>query len=108
MARRKKARRRKPKMKIPMATVGGLIGLLSTKGASNKSIIMAIQSGNINDIVYEMREKLTGIDANGVFQPAWLVESYSPVIVGALISKFVGGSPLNLNQKLKDVPFIKI
>lgn len=81
---------------------------MSIKGASQRSLIDAILGGKIDDIMYEIREKLAGVDLNGKFQPHWLVETYTPLIVGLLVSKYVGGWPLNINQKMKDIPFIKI
>lgn len=108
MGRRKRRRRKRAQFKIPLAIMGGLAALLTNKGASNESIVDAIMSGKPENIGYELREKLAGVDANGNFQLDWILQSYGPLVAGALISKFVGGSPLNLNQKLKDIPFIKI
>jgi len=88
--------------------MGGLLGSLSVKGASGTSIIDAVLSGDIDSMMYQAREKLAGVDANGNLHFEWLAQTYTPLIAGALISKFVGGQPLNLNQKLKDIPFIKI
>lgn len=107
MARRKR-RRRTNSFKVPLATVGGLVGTMSVKGASGRSLIDALVSMDLDAIGYEAREKLAGVDLDGKFHPEWLVQSYGPLVVGGLISKFVGGRPLNLNQKLRDIPFIKI
>lgn len=107
MPRRKK-RRRSNSLKVPIATVGGLLGTLSVKGASNRSLIDAMVSMDMEAVAYEAREKLAGVDADGQFHPQWLLQSYGPLVVGAMISKFVDGRPLNLNQKLRDIPFIKL
>lgn len=107
MAKRKR-RNSKRNFKIPLATVAGLMGTLSVKGAAGASILDSIMAGKIDDVMYNMREKLAGVDANGKFHLDWVAQGWGPFIVGILISKFVGGSPLNLNQKLRQIPFIKI
>ena len=65
-------------------------------------------AGKWDDVAYNMREKLAGVDAEGKFHLDWVIQGWLPTIAGGLVSKFVGGWPLNLNRKLKDIPFIKI
>ena len=104
----KKRRRRKRSMKIPLATVAGIIAGICRRAPSGRTIPQDIIKGDIDAALYDAKEIFTGFDLYGKFRPEWLVETYGPMIVGALISKFVGGWPINLNRKLKDIPFIKI
>lgn len=105
-ARRKRGRRRN--FKIPIATVAGFLGGALRKAPSGRSLVDDLMQGNLNNAVLDAREIFAGIDSQGKFHWDWVTTTYTPMIVGALVSKFVGGPPLNLNRKLAKVPFIKI
>jgi len=109
MARRRKTRRSRS-LTIPLATVSGALAMLGSPNPSGSSIIENAMAGDINGLMYNLRERFTCVDNTGAFRFDWIIPHYGPLIFGALISKFVGGSPLNLNRKLAahNIPFIRI
>jgi len=106
----RKRRRSSRKMTIPMGLVSGGLAMVGSANPSGKSIIQDAMEGNINMLLYDLRERFACIDMHGQFRPEWLIPHYGPLIVGALISKFVGGAPLNINRRLAaaKIPFIRI
>ena len=60
-------------------------------------------NGDINALLYDAREKFAGIDSNGKFQSSWVIQTYTPMIIGGLVSKFVG--PL-VNRHLDKIPIV--
>jgi hypothetical protein len=112
MARRYSRRRgrRRGSMTIPMATVAGIGAMLGSANPSGTSIIDSVMSGDINRLLYDARERFACVDMYGRFRPDWVLPHWGPLIFGALISKFVGGSPLNINKKLAAhrIPFLRI
>lgn len=103
-----KKKHRKLSFKIPLAATAGLISPFISKAPSGHTIIERLYGGDVEGALYDFKEKFSGIDANGQWHPNWVVETYLPMAVGAMISKFVGGRPLNLNRMIRQIPFIKI
>ena len=103
MARRRKGRRRYS-MTIPMAPIAGLaVGLAEP--------IQKISQGNWVGGLNQLGERYTGYNAlAGNFNFKRLEKGLLPLVLGALVHKFVGGAPLNLNKTLAraKVPFIRI
>jgi hypothetical protein len=109
MARRKRSRRKRG-ITLPLATIIPVAAAFAKPSPRGDSVLNDLLEGRVNDALYDAREVFAGVDANGKFRPEWLVSTYGPMIVGAMISKFVGGSPLNLNRRLAaaGVPIIRI
>ena len=102
MARKK--RRRSRSMTIPLAPV---VGLLSAP-AINKTITGLI-AGDVNAPMVNL-PNLVGLWRDGSFHMDYLMANITPMIIGLLVHKFVGGSPLNLNRTLARarIPFLRI
>jgi len=55
-----------------------------------RTILDDLKNGDFDALLYDAREKFAGIDSNGKFQLSWIVDTYTPVIVGGLVSKVAG------------------
>ena len=98
----KKRRRRSRQMKIPLATAAGL-------AAGMAEPVSLLIKGDIENAANAISLNYTGYDFKAnAFNFDRLKQGLLPLVIGGMVSKFVGGRPLNLNQKLRDVPFIKI
>jgi hypothetical protein len=109
MARRRRSRKSRS-LTIPLATVIPVVAAFAKPSPRGDSVLNDLLEGRLNDALYDAREVFAGVDANGQFRPEWLVATYGPMVVGAMVSKFVGGKPLNINRKLAaaGIPFIRI
>lgn len=105
MARRKKHRSRK--MTIPMAPLIGL-GVGMTSGPLGSAVDHAL-AGNFSDAMATLAHNYLGLHSN-TFDARRLQNGLVPLVIGGLVHKFVGGSPLNINRMLASagVPFIRI
>ena len=102
MARRK--RRRRGGMTIPLAPV---IGLVAGLGPTIKEAM----AGNVDAAIHEAAWAYTGYDTyDSTFRLERLQYGLTPLVIGLLVHKFVGGAPLNFNRMLgrAKVPFIRI
>ena len=102
---RRKRRRRKSGMTIPLAPIGGLLATPAIRYA-----IGELAQGNWA-VALQQPARFAGIDpASGNFSVTELQNNLLPIIIGCLVHKFVGGAPLNLNKVLAraNVPFIRI
>lgn len=103
MARRKR-RRRSNGMTIPIAPIAGLmVGLAEP--------VQALLAGDIDGAANHLAYKYLGYDRkNNTVDLQGLWQGTFPLVLGALIHKFVGGKPLNVNAMLarSGVPFIRI
>ena len=112
LARRKK-RRRSGSMTLPLAPLIGLgAGLAggSTWSGGN-SVISRLTEGDFEDAMKIAAYHYLGYDINlGKFEVQGLMTGIMPLVVGALIHKFVGGAPLNVNRMLAAarVPLVRI
>ena len=102
---RRKRRRKKQGFTIPLAVVGGLaVGMA-------EPVQMLIQ-GDIMAAADKIAWHYTGYSTTTgqYFDINGLQRGLIPLIIGGLVHKFVGGSPLNLNRMLAaaGVPFIRI
>ena len=116
VARRRYSRkrsRRRGGMTIPLAPIIGLgAGLAggSTWSGGN-SVISRLMEGDIADAMKIGAYHYLGYDINlGKFEVQGLMTGVMPLVVGALIHKFVGGAPLNVNRMLAaaKVPLVRI
>lgn len=107
MSRKKTKRRRKTNRKISIATVFGIAAGVMRKAPSGRNLVDDITKGDFNAFAYDAREIFAGIDNNGHFRWDWLVQTYGPMVAGAMISKVVGGK-LGVNRHLERIPYIKI
>lgn len=98
------------KMTLPLAIIGGLAHIPTHRLPNRASMLDYLMDGDINGAFESAKVSMTGIDVDGRFYPDYLVRTYAPLIMGMLIHKFVGGSPLNLNRTLASagVPIIRI
>jgi hypothetical protein len=102
MARRKK-RRSRGSVKLPIGVLAGLgVGMAEPIGK-------ALQ-GRWKEVGDDLSYRYIGYNANSKqFDINGLKQGLLPLIIGALVSRYVGGrSGLNLNQYLRGVPLIKI
>ncbi len=99
---KKNKRRRKREITIPIAIVAPIAGNLAWAYQSHSK-----WSGRLNLV----SALYTGYDPGlRKFRPDLLKQGLGSLIIGALIHKFVGGAPLNINRMLAaaKVPFIRI
>ena len=102
MARRK-TRRSRGSFKLPIGVLAGLgVGMAEPIGK-------ALQ-GRWKEVGDDLSYRYIGYNANSKqFDINGLKQGLLPLIIGALVSRYVGGrSGLNLNQYLRGVPLIKI
>ena len=100
----RKKRRYSRKMTIPLAPV---IGFLGTEAMQNT--IKNLMAGKHQEAMRYLPH-LVGLHSDGTFHWQTLLNNMTPIIIGLLVHKFVGGSPLNLNRTLArhKVPLIRI
>jgi len=116
VAKRKYSRkrsRRRGGMTIPLAPLAGLAAGLGSGSSwsGGASVISRLMEGNIADAAKIACYHYTGVDPyTGQFSIDGLKTGVLPLVAGALVHKFVGGSPLNINRMLAAarVPFVRI
>ena len=107
VARRRYSRKRSRRsggMTIPLAPIAGLAAGLAVP-------IDYALSGDYKGAMNILSENYTGYNFyQGMWEPEKLKRGLLPLIIGALVHKFVGGSPLNVNKMLAaaKVPFVRI
>jgi len=104
----KKRRRNNSQITIPLAVVAPLAAGL---GEPIMNMIADPSPETIKGSLNHIGLIYTGYNAvEGSFQPEMLSRGLVPLVIGALVHKFVGGSPLNVNRMLAraKVPFIRI
>jgi len=108
----KKKKRYSRKMTIPLAPVIGLVtGLATPPRGYPKSAIQELMDGNINGAVTALSNVYLGYNPpDGSFDPQRMSRGLLPLVLGVLVHKFVGGSPLNFNRFLArhKIPLIRI
>ena len=99
----KKKRRGRRKFTIPIAPIAGFLA-----GPATRSMITDAIDGNFDGALKNAGQIIGFWD--GKFYPEKVVANIGPMILGALIHKFVGGPPLNLNRTLANagVPVLRI
>lgn len=101
MATKKKHHRKQ--FTIPMAVIGGFAPIM-VKG------LKGYQSGGATGLLQEVTAYSTGYHiALKQWQPKLLIEGMTPVIVGGLVHKFIGGK-LGINRMLANagVPVLRL
>ena len=100
----KKKKRRSNSMTIPLAPIMGIIAAPDIRMMAQRAM-----EGNIPSVMTHAG-RFIGINDAGKFDHNLLFANLTPIVVGALVHKFVGGAPLNLNRALgrAKVPFIRI
>ena len=90
MTRRKKSR--KKNFKVPLATVLGLAA--GFVGPVGDAPIGWLRKGDYRSCVVRLAKSYTGYDANtGRWEPRLMASGVLPLVIGAMVSKFVGGQP---------------
>lgn len=93
MARRKNYRRKRGGMKIPVATVAGFAPGIANLSRAYTDKIHGQESG-LGNLTVEASRIYLGIDsrigANPKFNWGWMWEGTFPIIIGAMVSKFLG------------------
>jgi len=102
VARKRKSRRSR-KFTIPIAPIAGIVASPAVRSTITDAI-----AGNF-DGALKNAGQIVGV-WEGKFYFDKLVENIGPMVVGALVHKFVGGPPLNLNRMIANagVPVIRI
>lgn len=103
MGKSRKKRRRTKSKRIPLAATIAAISTFTTPCPSGRSLLQDAMEGNIDNLMYDAREKFAGIDNEGKFRPEWVIQTYTPIIVGGLVSKFAGKW---VNKYFNKIPFI--
>jgi len=99
----KKRRRGARKLTIPLAPIARIIAAPAVRAGIANAMV-----GNVDGVLYEAG-KFVGM-ANGTFDMNALISNITPVVVGCLVHKFIGGAPLNVNRMLAsaNVPLLRI
>lgn len=95
-------RRKAREVTIPIAIVGPIAGTLMWSHLNHPKL-----EGKFNLFI----KAYTGFDPGlGTYHSGWLRRGLYPLILGALIHKFVGGAPLNVNRALgrAKIPFLRL
>lgn len=98
-------------MTIPLAPVLGLaVGIVTRRPDWGESPVELIMRGDWNMAFESLKQSYLGIHPNGGWDPNLMAHGTLPLIIGALVHKFVGGAPLNINKMLAaaKVPLIRI
>ncbi len=105
MAKRRGRRRRsRSSFTLPIAPIAGL-------AAGMAEPIGKALGGDLEGAIAGLTFNYTGYNVDdGTWDPMRLTRGMVPLIVGALVHKFVGGPPLNINRMLgkAKVPFLRI
>lgn len=99
----KKNKRGPRKFTIPLAPVIGLLaGVVPAVGPA--------LDGDYEGAMNKLKFNYLGLSHDNQFRPEGLLAGLVPLIVGALVHKFVGGAPLNVNRMLAaaNVPVLRI
>lgn len=99
MGKKKKKRRTRT---IPLAPTVALFSTVARPAPSGRTIIGDITSMNIENLLYDAREIYAGVDNRGRIRPEWLVQTYGPVIAGALIHKLM--NMIGVNKYFQNLP----
>ena len=100
----KRRRRRNNKITIPLAPIIGI-------AAGVAEPLGYIIGGNVSTGMEYLKRNYLGLTGpNNEFKIENLMHGLFPLVMGALIHKYVGGAPLNLNRMLAsaNVPFVRI
>ncbi len=95
------------KLTVPLALVGGLAA--GTAPAIAK-LLAKNPIGALDDIAFAYAGVAGVQSGNPHFAPEGFQRGLVPLIIGALVHKFVGGAPLNVNRTLASsgIPFVRI
>lgn len=99
-----KKKRRKRQFTVPLAPIAGL-------AAGMHGPIVAAMAGDMDSALNQLSRNYAGYDINTKdFKIERLANGVVPLVIGVMVHKFVGGSPLNLNRTLAaaGVPFVRI
>lgn len=109
LARRK--RRRRSGMTIPLAPIAGLMAGIAGGQSPGYSPLKLILAGDFENAANALSMNYTGFSImEGTWNPQRMSVGILPLVIGALVHKFIGGPPLNLNRMLgaARVPLIRI
>jgi len=100
----KKKRRYRRSMTIPLAPIAGFVAAPATQ-----RMFDGVLKGDWEKVKGAMMN-FVGMWSDGTWHFDELAKNITPIVVGLLVHKFVGGSPLNLNRTLArhKIPLIRI
>lgn len=102
----------KAKRKIPLAPMIGLAAtIISAKhpyASAGDTMSGKLIAGDFKGAMADIPGAFMGVTNDGKFHLDTVVATWTPLIAGVLIHKFVGGRPLNVNSAIKNVPYINI
>jgi hypothetical protein len=103
MARRgkKKKGRRSNKMTIPIAMVAP-VALPVVEGMTKMA------SGDIKGGAQFIATKFTGLQADGTFNSAYLVNTYTPILAGIIVHKAASKFGLNAALGRAKIPLLRV
>lgn len=107
----KKKRRRSSGMTIPLAPVAGLMAGIAGGQSPGYSPLNLVMAGDFENAANALSMNYTGYSLmDGSFDIKRLGVGVLPLVIGALVHKFVGGRPLNINAMLAraKVPLLRI
>ncbi|MBA7531859.1 hypothetical protein ES705_24083 [subsurface metagenome] len=100
-----KSKRRSRKFTIPLAPVAAILAVVAKP--AQKAV-----DGDLEGAAAELSARLIGYNPqSGQTDLMYAAENgWAPLLLGALVHKFIGGAPLNLNRMLAaaNVPVIRI
>lgn len=99
----KKKKRGKRKFTIPIAPIIGL-------GVGIAPAVKDLMDGEVEFAMNKLKYSYLGLTPDNTFKPEALLSGLVPLVLGALVHKFVGGAPLHMNRMLAqaNVPIIRI
>jgi len=108
LARRK--RRYSRKMTVPIAPLAGILAGVTGPSAYGSSILERLLQGNFVDAGRIAAMQYLGYNVHNGSWDITKARGLLPLVLGILVHKFVGGSPLNFNRMLArhKIPVIRI
>lgn len=90
-------------MRVPIIPTIALAATVATPCPSGRTIIGDVMAQDWQGVLYDAREKYAGLDNTGAFHWEWLLQTWGPVVVGSLVSRYAGRF---VNPTLSKLPVI--
>lgn len=76
---------------IATPAVAGCLSIFAKNSPADRTLYGDIKNGKGAEFMYDAREILTGVDADGRFRGDWFIGTYLPVVAGLTGSALVKG-----------------